>query len=207
MYPDEPYYLAPQRAEYAPYFYQAGLFARYLVPAVQARLHPQSTLPVLLNDPWLDAAGPRAGPVQTVEEVIARGYFAVPNANPITALVTDRLHSSKLGLDDVIHQIRSRYEIYQRNIEELHESVCEAQNAVFRQLADHGMLVANQRQQYSATKQIQKLYEQQREERINLWRDVSRLKLTLPETVQQYLGSYRKAAILRESPDGGGDVT
>ena len=86
-----------------------------------------------------------------------------------------------------------------RNMEELSESVCEVHNGMFRQLADHGTLVANQRQQYAVTKAVQKVYEMQREERVNLWRDVSRLKLGLPETAQEYLAAYRKVALLKET--------
>jgi hypothetical protein len=48
-------------------------------------------------------------------------------------------------------------------------------------------------------KQTQKLYEQQRDERTTLWKDVSTLKLALPETAQNYLAAYRKAAILKEN--------
>lgn len=182
-------------AGYVPYFYYSGVFVRYLVPAVDA------ARPTPRHDYGFDertGAHREFGPVQTVEQVIARGYLAVPYANPITALISDKMDVARLGLDDVITQIRSRYEIYERNIEELNQSICEVHNGLFRQLADHGTLVANERQQYSVTKQVQKLYEQQRQERSDLWRDVSRLKLALPETAQQYLGAYRKLAVLRE---------
>jgi hypothetical protein len=135
-----------------------------------------------------------------VEQVISRGYLAVPEADPITALITDKQHVAHLGLDDMISQIRNRYQIYHRNMYELNESVCEVHNGLFRQLADHGTLVANQRQQYSVTKQVQKIYDMQREERINLWRDVSRLRLGLPEIAQAYLSAHRKVAAL-ESGD------
>lgn len=198
MYPDQQLNVPAEQVGYQPYFYHAGLFARYLVPAVNARPRQQER-----TEPTYDfssdyPAGLRFGHFQTVEEVVARGYFAVPSGNPITALISDKMHVSKFGLDDVIHQIRSRYEIYQNNIYELNQAVCEVHNGLFRQLADHGTLVANQRQQYSITKQVQKLYEEQRAERVNLWRDVSRLKLELPETAQQYLAAYRKVALLQE---------
>lgn len=180
---------------YVPYFYYAGLFSRYLVPAVDtARPAAHRAVPFAEESPF----GSDFGPAQTVEQVVARGYLAVPYANPITALISDKAHVARLGLDDVITQIRSRYEIYERNMDELQEAVCEVHNGLFRQLAEHGTLVANQRQQYSITKQVQKLYEARREERTDLWRDVSRLKLALPETAQQYLGAYRKLAVLRE---------
>ena len=49
---------------------------------------------------------------------------------------------------------------------------------------------------YSANKAIQGVYEQKRMERQNLWRDVSRLRLALPESAQQYLTAYRKVSAL-----------
>ena len=47
-------------------------------------------------------------------------------------------------------------------------------------------------------RRIQDLYQQQREERVNMWRDVSRLRLGLPETIQQYLGAHRKLGLLND---------
>jgi len=199
MYQDQQFNVPVGQAGYQPYFYHAGLFARYLVPAVNARPQrherPGGSYDFASDYP----AGVRLNQFQTVEQVITHGYFSVPYANPITALISDKMHVSKLGLDDVIHQIRSRYEIYNHNMEELSEAVCEVHNGMFRQLADHGTLVANQRQMYSTTKQTQKIYDMQREERVNLWRDVSRLKIGLPETVQQYLTAYRKVGLLKET--------
>ena len=42
------------------------------------------------------------------------------------------------------------------------------------------------------------LYMEQRAERVSLWRDVSRLRLELPENAQQYLSAYRKVSILED---------
>lgn len=189
-------------AGYAPYYYQAGLFLRYDSPFHHARsgverlpsAHPElsgSGLPIQHFDR-----------LQTVEDVIARGYFAVPSGNPVTAIISDRQHTAHLGLDDVITQVRGRLELYQQNIEELDQAVCEANNAVLRQEADQGM-PANQRQQYSASKAIMGIYEQKRTERVNLWRDVSRLRLVLPENAERYLTAYRKLAVLNQDPGDG----
>ena len=112
-----------------------------------------------------------------------------------TAIISDKKHTSRFGLDDVISQIRGRHVLYHQNMEELDESICEANNGVFRQVAAQGA-PADNRQQYSANKAIQGVYEQKRMERQNLWRDVSRLRLALPENAQQYLTAYRKVSAL-----------
>ncbi len=80
---------------------------------------------------------------------------------------------------------------------ELHQGVCEADNATFRQVAAQGA-PADNRQQYSATKLTQELYEQMRLERVSLWKDISRLKQSLPEVAQNYLAAYRKVAIMED---------
>jgi hypothetical protein len=184
---------------YVPYFYQAGLYLRYSTPPAPSRKR-SIEYTVSSYDFTSDLTGPRPyASQQSVEEIIARGYLAVPKGDPAMAMIGDKKHTAWLGLDDMIHQIRQRYEIYHRNMDELDQAVCEAHNGLFRQMADHGMNVANQRQMYSVDKQTQKIYEMQREERINLWRDVSRIKLGLPESAQLYLTAYRKAALLTDT--------
>ena len=184
---------------YMPYFYEAGLF---LTHQPTERTRNRSSLPAsstydFSSDP--DPMKPFRHP-QTVEQVISRGYFAVPSGEPETALISDKQHTSWLGLDDVIHQIRQRQVLYQANMDELDQSVCEANNAVFRQVADQGA-PADNRQQYAASKMIQDIYEQKRAERVNLWKDVSRLRQFLPESAQQYLSAYRKMKILDDTGD------
>ncbi len=187
---------------YVPYFYQSGLYLRYGVTAGSGG-RPAVGNPYSAYD--FSADRPPLAPferVQTVEEVVQRGYFAVPSGDPVTAIISDKRHTSRFGLDDVIGQIRGRYQIYDLNIRELDESVCAAHNTVFRQEADQGA-PANERQQYSAEKRVQEIYEQKRTERINLWRDVSRLRIELPEAAQRYLTAHRKVSAL-ESAGGDG---
>lgn len=187
--------------QYQPYFYHAGLYRHEPFRPTGDGPRPSSQTYSGYDFSSERPLFGRLEPPQTVEEVVQAGYFAVPRSDPVTAIISDRQHTSRFALADILCQFRQRREIYQRNIEELNEAMCEAHNSVFRQMADGGLTVANQRQQYSVTKQIQKLYEQQREERINLWRDLSRLRLVLPETVQQYLAAYRKVSALGSQGD------
>ena len=57
---------------------------------------------------------------------------------------------------------------------------------------------------YSLTKSLRELYEQQRDERVALWQDVSKLKQAVPEQAQQYLTAYRKVSILEDESAGDG---
>jgi hypothetical protein len=132
-----------------------------------------------------------------VEDVIQRGYLSVPRSEPETAIISDKRSTSWLGLDDLIGQIRNRYQVYERNIYELEVAKCAAINCLFEHQAYHGP--TDSKVEYSVNKRLDGLYSEQREERVNLWRDVSRIKLLLPEQAQNYLAAYRKVAILDEN--------
>lgn len=182
---------------YVPYFYEAGLYlSRSLPTGVTPKQAPAGTYGRYdfssEQHPWEPSRQP-----QTVEQIVLSGYFAVPIGEVETAIISDKNHTARLGLEDTIRQVRNRYELYQRNMYELHQGVCEADNALFRQVGAQGA-PADNRQQYSASKLTQELYEQMRGERVNLWKDVSRLKQFLPEAAQNYLSAYRKMAILED---------
>ena len=133
---------------------------------------------------------------QTVEDVIRNGYLSIPKTAPETAIISDKKRTSWLGLDDIIGQVRHRFEVYERNIYELEISKCAAINCLHEHRAFHNP--TDSEVEDSVNKRLDGLYSEQREERINLWRDISRLKLLLPENAQNYLSAHRKAAILEE---------
>ena len=140
--------------------------------------------------------------IQTVEEVISRGYLAAPRFEPETALLHDRRGTAWMGLDDVIFQVKRRFEIYHRNLYEIEQSKCEAMNELHAWEAMAARPV-NYRQRKALGERLQKLYEEQRVERVAAWKDVSQLKQTLPEAAQQYLSAMRKTDILKR-PEGDG---
>jgi hypothetical protein len=131
-----------------------------------------------------------------VEQIVSNGYFSIPKGEPETAIISDRKNTSWLGLDDIIGQIRNRYEVYQGNIYDIEVAKCAVINTFYTHEAWHGP--SDSKVEYSVNKRLDGLYESQRGERINLWRDVSKLRLLLPETAHQYLRSYRKVSILED---------
>ena len=185
-----------QRAGYVPYFYQPGLL-HYLPPR-------ENVLAILNYGPLdvYDFSSDLTGKTYfhhppTVEQIVARGYFSVPRSDPVGAIISDKADMSWLGLDDLIGQIRHRYEVYQRNIYDLELAKCAAINSLFAHEARHGP--ADSKIEYSMNKRLDGVYAEQREERINLWRDVSRLRVLLPESAQNYLAAYRKVSILKDA--------
>jgi hypothetical protein len=179
---------------YLPYFYQSGVFERYGLPAVVRgrTLDPESATSYAFRSD--DGFVRTLDRHQTVEQIIASGYFAAPPGDPETAILSDKKATSWLGLDDIISQIRDRYDVYQRNMYELELAKSAATNSLYAHWAYHGLPDA--KQFYSRHKRIQELYQEQRDQRVNLWRDVSRLRLGLPESAQSYLSSHRKLQAL-----------
>ena len=197
MYPIQSPEPHAQGVGYIPYFYQRGLHYLYPVGAAGVSPRPYDSSPAgydfsQMHGPFHGAAG---GP-QTVEQIVASGYFAAPAGDPVTAILTDQQHTSRLGLDDVIGQIRRRYEIYAHHIEQIEHCKCAAINAIYLHEAYCGPGSASSRQHYAKHKAIQNLYAEQRLEQTTLWKDISRLKLLLPENAQQYLAAQRKVAAL-----------
>ena len=201
MFPDQLTGKPPFGPEYIPYFYASGRFVSYPLPQEnvqkEVRYGPQSSYD-FTSDLFVRRAYPKP---QTVEDVIYRGYFAIPKSDPETAIISDKKHTFRLGLDDVIGQIRNRHELYQKNIYDLEIAKCAVITSLYKHEAYHGP--ADSKVEYSVGKRLDELYADQREERTNLWRDISKLRLILPENAQQYLSAYRKVSILEDDKGDG----
>jgi len=188
-------------ARYVPYHYASGRFQWYgQLPKTD--LFPLKIVPYAKYDFSSDSIDSQIdkGP-QTVEQLLNQGYLAVPKSDPETAILHDKKHTSWLGLDDMITQVRERMEIYSRNVYEIEQAKCYAVNDLLAWEAEMGR-PADYHQRDLLGKRLQKLYSDQRLERVAVWSDLSRLRQTLPESVQQYLSSFRKINMLEDS---GGD--
>ena len=135
---------------------------------------------------------------QTVEDIIQFGYLAIPKAEPEIALISDKKDISKLGLSDIISQIRQRHEIYENNMYQIELGKCYSISSQLAVESSRGGVAMSSKEAYGLNKNISEFYEQQRDERNRLWADVSKLKLLLPEQAQSYLSSYRKMSLLED---------
>lgn len=192
----------PQATGYVPYFYERGLFTWYPLPKsnVPARSYHWTAAGYDFTSDLISKSPSYRGP--SIEQIVDRGYLSVPHWEPETALISDKKQTAWLGVDDLINQIKHRQEIYHQNIYELELAQCSAINSLFSIVSQRGGSPATPREVYSVQKRFQELYREQREERVNCWRDISRLKLAFPEVAQQYLSAYRKLAILNDTPGG-----
>ena len=216
----------PERtdANYVVYFYESGLSQQYqqrqrnLVGKLNYGPPVMYDSDILTDQNWLlpqtiddttrtgYLAVPESGPdlltegyghvPQTVDDVIRRGYMAINDSEPETAVISDKKDTSRLALNDIIDQVKDRYRIYEQNTHDIEVSKCSAINSFYSHEAYHGPV--DSKIEYSMNKRLDKLYNEQREERVNLWRDVSKLRQQLPETAQQYLSAYRKVSILED---------
>lgn len=187
-------------AGYRPYFYSSGKFLFYDRSGRGADPYRSVS-----DYTFAGSIVPKLGVYRqsTVEDIIERGYFAVPRSEPETAIISDKNHTSRLGLGDIISQIRGRYEIYARNMDQIELNKCNVINSQLSIEASRGGIAASSREAYSLTKNLNELYVQQCRERRDLWADISKLKLALPEQAQSYLSSCRKLSILDQP---GGDL-
>jgi hypothetical protein len=183
---------------YVPYFYQSGRFLHYDLPHESARYRTFSSQHSRYDFSADLSTWPPSKRPQTVEQIISNGYFSIPGGEPETAIISDKKETSWLGLDDIIGQIRNRYRIYEKNIYEIELGKCHAISSLLTLEAERGGVRADGRETYSLSKSLREFYEAQRDERVTLWQDISKLRQTLPESAQNYLAAYRKVAILED---------
>jgi len=183
---------------YVPYFYQSGRFLSYDIPhrTPRSSYFGRTTGYDFTSDIVPNSNRPR-GP--TVEDIINTGYFPIPKSEPETAIISDKKNTSSLGLGGIINQVRKRYEIYDRNIYQIELGKCYTISSQLAVESSRGGVYMSSREAYSLNKSLRELYEQQRDERVRLWQDISRLKQSLPEQAQQYLAAYRKVSILDDN--------
>ena len=147
MYPNQTIGRPHLGPEYVPYFYASGRFISYDLPhagAREARFAPTGSY-----DFTSDLIQTRAYPAgQTVDQVIQRGYLAIPKSEPETAIISDKKHTSRLGLDDVIGQIRRRYEVYDRNIYEIEQGKCYLISSAYAIESARGGVTLNSKEMY-----------------------------------------------------------
>ncbi len=182
---------------YVPYFYQSGRFLVYDIP----RRGPKSGyFDTCTGYDFTSDIVPKTDRLRgpTVEDIINNGYFPIPKSEPETAIISDKKQTAGLGLGDIISQVRQRYEIYDRNIYQIELGKCYTISSQMAVESSRGGVCMSSKEAYSLNKSLRELYEQQRDERVRLWQDISRLKQSLPEQAQQYLAAYRKVWILED---------
>jgi hypothetical protein len=187
---------------YMPYFYQSGKFLLYDISHIGSK---SSYFGTSTGYDFTSDIVPKSNRSrgQTVEDIVRNGYFAIPESESETAIISDKKQTSALGLGDIINQVRQRYEIYEKNIYQIELGKCYTISSQLAVESSRGGVCMNSKEAYSLNKNLQELYEQQRNERTKLWQDISRLKLALPEQAQQYLSAYRKVSILEGSEGDG----
>ena len=136
----------------------------------------------------LDDAGP-----QTVEQLVARGELFMPLCDPELAILQDKRHGSWLALDDQVRQVQERRRLYETNMTDIEWDKCRA----FTELYRHGW-PPSPKQEETFDKRMGELYAEQRGERVAAWRDISQIKLQVPEAVLNYLSAFRKTELLKD---------
>jgi len=135
----------------------------------------------------------------SVSRVLQNGYVVSSQSDPALAMLSDRADTSWMALDDVIEQVRSRYDLYSHNTAEIEHERLMATTAAWNWHRPPGWVPELD---VEVQQVLQGLDAQRRQERVSLWRDVSRLRSSLPEAAREYLDAWRKTEMLK---DAGGD--
>ena len=131
----------------------------------------------------------------TIDQIVDHGYLPVPAAEPVEAMIDDRHRVSGLGLEDCLAQMQRRYELYEQHMNALTYTRMRAINAAQSWFDVAGRLTKGADPELERT--LRDLDQQQREERLSLWRDVSRLRQQMPEWVRAYLETHRRSHLIR----------
>jgi hypothetical protein len=132
MYPNQTIGKPHLGPEYVPYFYASGRFVSYDLPRAGAPLEA-GFVPTGSYDFTSDLIQRRVYPAgQTVDQVIRRGYLAIPKSDPETAIISDKKSTSRLGLDDVI-VLEEAHNLLLKKSNESKESVLETSIRMVRQ--------------------------------------------------------------------------
>jgi len=137
--------------------------------------------------------------VQSVEQIIKDGYVAIRPRDPVQAILGDKKDTTWMGLDDAIHQIRDRCEAYQLNVEGLVQNELDLRNSSRQCDRRPGWEPEDDPE---ILQSLQAIDERQRQERLSLWRDISRLRSTVPEAAREYLSARRRIDILEDNEGG-----
>ena len=197
MVPDNITNSSSSMGSYVPYFYQAGLYLWSPHPGKNGPAAPKYASSGVYDFTSDLTSKPFFPQSQTVEQIIQKGYLTLPPSDPELAIITDKQHTSRQGLDEVIRQVQDRQNLSQHIIDDLDQAKCSAVSNLYEQVAYQAQPPSS-KQIYSLNKRLDDLYSQQRDERLNLWRDVTKIRLFVPEQAQSYLSSYRKVAMLNE---------
>lgn len=139
---------------------------------------------------------PTPDPSRGLEAIVRAGKFHPPRSEPALAMITDRQYIAGLGLDDVIRQIRQRLDLYR-----LHMNGLTAEELSAREAAQSWFDPLNTWQRDPQFQAIMREIDQRRRgEQLACWRDLSRLRQSLPEWAQLYLTALRKTQILDDMP-------
>lgn len=84
------------------YFYESGIVQKYLDSKNSLPAGPTSSAPSTYDFSSDLVGAKRSHHAPTVEQIIASGYLAIPKGDPVKAIISDKKHTSWLGLDDVI---------------------------------------------------------------------------------------------------------
>lgn len=133
------------------------------------------------------AAGPSASAMPSVDELMRE--------SPMERSLGDRELTTRIRFLDLVYQLRERQELYQQHVYEIACAETATVNAMLQSpLNVEGLAPAEV--YLGVRKTLDRLEADRRRERLDFWRDQSRLRLDLPESLAERLDASRRRRLL-----------
>ena len=136
-----------------------------------------------------------AGTGVTVDDLVTDRRLPRRRIDPALASLADRRQTAWMGLDDLIPQARARADLYRQHLIELDYEEIAIRNASRRCPRPIGW---EPHEDPEVLRDLQAIDDQRRRERVDFWRDMSRIRLMMPESASAYLGASRRLDLLGE---------
>ena len=135
-----------------------------------------------------------SAPWPSVDELLSESPAPASQLDPVAGFLSERKLITHLGLTDTLSQIHERVGLYLLHKNEIEQDELATLNDIHSFPAINGYIHPETYQEIQ--KRVQRLGEQKRRERLDFWRDLSRLRQSVPEVLDSYLDSCRKMRIL-----------
>ena len=125
------------------------------------------------------------------------------NRDPIVGMFREKTHFGRAVIEDVLTDMSTRYDMMNRAVQTLDYQICAVDSAIL-QLPYFQAGIDKDLDKLKMTLEAKAMdFEQQKmEERVDGWKDITRLKTDLFEVLKEYAGNQASSSFL--NTDGGG---
>lgn len=132
-----------------------------------------------------------------VERIDLGPSYLDKNLDPILGMFREKSQFAKAGIESALHEIWSRYDLMKNSIEQIDYAICKTDTKCM-ELPDFilGINKDWDRVRTSLEADVLRLESQKRDEQTVAWKDITRIKSDLFETLESYLTAQSSSSFL-----------